>query len=233
MSMQIFPLSEIKERAKIAPDRVKTINLYSGHVTEQTPAKRPTLIYSLSRNTTGQWDENQLAYVANFRGQYTVQLKPTNEVFYVESNESMQGFNPSLFDANKPADVVHLCQQITRLEALVKSLTEERDELAERVEFFEDNGNKFAYSLEQLASKFFPTLTQYMSTPQQQQRRRQPAAMQGQQSFDWQNYKRDEELSLEDAFMVLAGALGEEKIKQIAERLQDEPHLINTINSFL
>jgi cell division protein FtsL len=237
--MQIFPITEVPQRLAVCDSKVNKVCFYVGHVTDNKPGKL-VLSYTLRKNNLGIWPPEQLEYLATLRGDFTVQLMPTKEVFYVSAgkNNPLQGNLFSIYgeDNNNHLlneDVLTLVQKITILERQNDTLQKEVENLQEQVQYFESAGNKFSYSMEQLIGRMFPQIQTFMSTNQAPTRQRAAAPMQGGETFDWQTYKSDQELELKDAFLILAAALSEEKIIEIAEKLQDNPALVQQIKTFL
>jgi len=167
MSTQIFPLNEIAERAKLVSERVKTMDVFSGHITR--PDQKGMLQFKIVRDKSGQFNPLQLQHaITNMRGDFTVICRPTNETFHVSSKDlsaltPMNGFYGSMFDQSAgggmqmPGDVNELVNRLINAEALVRQLSDENEKLRDELEQFETNSGRLTHSLNNLLEQFiFP-----------------------------------------------------------------------------
>lgn len=229
MSMQIFPMAEILERAELASPGVKSFDVYQGHVT--SPGQHSVLVLKLLRNN-GQFNPAQLAYTAKLRGNFTVVARPGNETFYISSdplNFPMQGIEQGeLFHLGGQYGTLSTNEYVNRLLELERentALRQSNEALKKELEQFQDAGGKFSYALNNLLENFI--LPKFAGTPQAQ-------PIQGTMS----NLKNipiqgthDEQL--EGAVAVIIAAFGEDWVIKFAKKLQDDPQKVDLIKQYL
>lgn len=238
--VQIFPISEIKRRAAVSPNDTNIV-LYVGHNLGGRPG---IATYNIRRDlNTKEWDQMALDYIDTLTGDYTVQFKPSKNVFFVSASVEDQpndfaglngvaGFN---FMQQRPqqsqSELINQILELNRELDYYKKICKEQEEELERLD---SGADKFAYALEKMAMNLLP---QFGLMPTNQTARPMQGAPQNNTNMaEWQNKVIDHNDPTEmvgNALEVLVMALGEQKIVDIAKRLQREPHLVNTINSFL
>jgi len=237
-AIQIFPMSEVKERAAMAGRNVKSIDIYQGLIT--SPNQRGILALKITRDDGGDFPENQLSYTNNLRGDYTAVLRPGSETFYISSRPQivrpMNGNqNPELYDfmAHQQAEQIPVNDLITRLIAAEKQVAEllaANAQLKEDLEIFETASGKFQHSLMGIWDTVIaPRIGAPSLNGPAPSKQTNTNIMSDLSQFPIQG---NEEEKLEAAFQILYAAFGPDWLIKFATQLQSQPEKVQLIKSY-
>ena len=185
----------------------------------------------IKRDAAGKWPHDQMAYIQRLKGNFTVVLKPSNEFFYISSNTG-NAYN-GLFNGGEPAatdqNILDLVNRITALEAEKISLLHQVENLTQELKQFETASDKFTYALENLFFKIAPKLG-LMPEPVLNGTQTNTHNMEA-----WQNIKIDHssERGVEQALEVIYMAFGDEFLMKFAQRIQDQPQLVQQLKAMI
>lgn len=241
-AIQIFPLDEVIERASLAGPKVKSINLYQGHIRDNS--QRNVLTYSIRRAENGQWPADQLAYLKRLRGNYTAVVMPGKEFFYVSSHGGLNGlqqdfnFMPYELQQDYPqAGLAEIVQQLLAAQKENARLIQENDQLRDQLAQLETGADKFSYALEKLFYKVAPALgiMQADSAPMQGNKHQHNMANENEGAQDWRavDLSGQDEAAIESALGVIYLAFGDESVLTFARRLQQNPNLVTSLKAMI
>lgn len=228
-AVQIFSLSEVKERAELAGERAQFINIYNGHIKES--GQRGVLTMTIRRNGDGSWPDKQLHYVSKLRGNFTAVIMPTKEYFYISStSHAMNGeinFLSPFEDHHQNLDLNEIVKQLLQVNTENENLRRENAELKKELLALESGADKFSYALEKLFFKIAPAMGILpKENNQPMQGTEQTTGAPGIHDLDLSG---NDERAIENAIAVLLISFGEENILKFGRRIQQNPNLVNTL----
>lgn len=229
-AVQIFSLSEVKERAELAGERAQFINIYNGHIKES--GQRGVLTMTIRRNGDGSWPDKQLHYVSKLRGNFTAVIMPTKEYFYISStSQAMNGeinFLSPFDDQHQNLDLQDIVKQLLQVNTENENLRRENAELKKELSALESGADKFSYALEKLFFKIAPAMG---ILPKQNNFQPMQGTEQttGAPSIHDLDLSGNDERAIENAIAVLLISFGEENILKFGRRIQHNPNLVNTL----
>lgn len=241
--VQYFPLTELRNRANMANENIKAIKIYNGD-----NGKKGGLAFEVRRTTSGEWPDAQFDYFeSRMNGLFTAILWPGNETIYLESATNSGKSYGIEYDYSTPGHVQRFSgfkadQFIQR----ILELERENDKLKEDVKDLEGDLEQFSTASGKLEHTFVNIFTNHLlpffngnntvNVPMQgtqQQQQQQPT----QHNMNWQQkqiiVQGDDDETLNNAIDVLVEAFGEANIVRIAQKLQQQPSLVNTLTAML
>lgn len=228
VAQQIFDINEIAHRAEVLPGSVKRLEIYAGFITSMN--QRGILQLVINRKEDGKFDQRQIAYAHRLRGDYTVVARPSNETFYISSNNVELNGSPFLTPtmdfygggvSQLPKSTDELVNRLVNAEKLVEQLQRENDELREELEQFETNSGRFAHSLGQVWQQFIePRIFGTQAA----------APMQGTQNKNMAQQVTEQQMH--DALTNIVETFGADWIVRFSAKIQAEPNVVSQIKTF-
>lgn len=238
-AFQIWPITELRSRCKGAGDSVRSVKIFQGHLYPGT--NKSVLILDIRRDSNNQWPDHSFDYIERHDGEYTAVFQPTKEIMFLQSPEMNGGIFRNQFpyntdfispQKNDAGNNQHLMNRIVQLERENEKLKIENGYLKEDLKQFDTFSGKLEYSVIGILENYvFPKFANGVNN-------RNERPMQGTHTdtMEWTKIhinpsNKDE--SLKASFEVLLDAFGEDKIIAMAQKLQAQPHLVQTLSSFL
>lgn len=236
--MQIWPMTEVRSRIQDDPS-ITEIRVVSGHTN-----KSSGMIVMNIKKANDQWNDRLLDKLEQHRGYYTAFLFPTKEVLWLEGTTNDQKeFNymyPYSEEAQQiakygNADMRSIVTELIQAKEIIAKLQQENEDLKEDLKEFETASGKFEHAI---GNVFMTYVLPLFSGSPKKHNLSHNRAMQGQQEENKVDFTqlplRDQgDGGVQDALTILYEALGDELLVKIAQRLQREPGLVNTLRTFI
>jgi hypothetical protein len=236
-TIQIFPLTELRQRANLAPAAVKSIKVYAGH------GNTRDLVLDIRRDETGQFPQSLFDYFERkHEGPFKAIFTPTKEIIYLDSGGTSpyQSIFNGLFPGNDTrmnTNVRDLVNDVLRLERENAQLKEELQEKTEELERLSTLGGKLEHVFTNIVmNQIIPIFAGSGSNTQPMQ----GVPQQQQQQYTMEEWTTiqvevpgDIAQSAQNAAEVIYMAFGADTLIAMAKKLQSNPTLVTTLKGFL
>jgi hypothetical protein len=239
--IQFFPLPELRNRARTIGDNVKSIKIYSGDRGRKGP-----LVYEIRRGGDGEFPDAAFDYFeGRYNGIYTAIFSPGGETMYLESTQQptgnyvfnydyLQGTPTQQFKGFRPEQFIERILQLERENAELKN---EIEDLSEELKQFETLSGKFQHAIVNVFTNNILPLFSGEAQPMQGTPNYNQQQLHTNNNMNWQTHPivvpGQEDQTLDNALDVLIAAFGENNIVRIAQKIQQQPQLVNTLTAML